>query len=168
MGATYSFDNPGGLAAKVALSATVFLALLAGTTIYLLDRDWASTLFLAPVFSWQPNLNLSLGFIGASLPSLCHAYAFTLLIILVLWPSRHARLAGALSWLFVACVLECLQAEAINNLVAGGTVWFADMPLAGYFLAYMLNGHFDIADLVATGLGVCGAFVASSILGRRS
>ncbi len=160
--------RPGSLAARIFLPASGFLALFAGSAVYLFDRDWTTALFLAPVSAWQPDLEISFGFVGASLPSLCHAYAFALLIILVLPPSRPARLAGALSWLVVAAALECLQADVIARRVADGAGSFAGNPVADGFLAYTINGRFDIADLAATALGVLAAFVMTSILGRKT
>ena len=160
----FSADLPGNLSGRAVLFASSILVLLAGTTVYLLGRDWATTQFLSPVSAWQPGLHISFGFLGANLPSLCHAYAFTLLIILALWPARHARVTGALSWLFVASALECLQAEAISDAVVIGTGWFAGSPFVDGLLAYMKNGHFDVADLAATAAGVSAAFVVTSIL----
>lgn len=152
------------LSGREALIASAIVVFLIGTAVYVLGRDWTTTLFLAPLSAWQPDLRVSFGFLGANLPSLCHAYTFTLLIILALWPARHARLAGAFTWVFVAAGLECLQAEALSDLVAIGSSRFAGNPLADGFLAYTMNGRFDVADLAATALGVLAAFVATSIL----
>mgnify|MGYP001822977558 CR=1 FL=1 len=165
---TFSAGFPDNLSGRSALVGSAIVVFLTGTAVYLLGRDWTTTLFLTPVSAWQPEFHVSFGFLGASLPSLCHAYAFTLLIILALWPARHARLAGAFSWLLVASALECLQAEAISDVVAAGTGWFAGNPLVDGVLAYMMNGHFDVADLAATAVGVAAAFVATSILERKT
>ncbi|MBT8132620.1 MAG: hypothetical protein KJO35_10155 [Gammaproteobacteria bacterium] len=144
------------------------MVFLTGTTVYLLDRNWATALFLVPFSAWQPELHVSFGFVGGSLPSLCHAYVFSLLIILALWPAKYARRAGALSWLLIAAALECLQADAIYDPVAVGAGWFAGNPIADGVLAYMMNGRFDTADLAATALGVAAAFVATSFLEVKS
>ena len=168
MSRTFSAGFSDNLPERSVLFASAVLVFLTGITVYLLGRDWATTLFLAPVSAWQPELQVSFGVLGTNLPSLCHAYTFTLLIILALWPARHSRLTGALSWLFVAAALECLQAEAISDPVAAVIGSFADNRVADGMLAYMMNGHFDIADLVATALGVFAAFVATSILERKT
>jgi hypothetical protein len=165
---TFRDGRLGGLAARSFLPASVIFAFFAGTSVYLLDRDWASTLFLAPVSAWQPDLDISFGFLSSSLPSLCHAYAFALLIILALPPSRYARAVGALAWLIVASALECLQADVIAERVASGAGSFAGNPVADGFIAYTMNGHFDVADLAATALGVSAAFVATSIKERKT
>ncbi len=164
---TFRDGRLGSLAARSLLPASGLLALFTGAAVYLVDRDWTTALFLAPVSAWQPDLGVSLGSFGLSLPSLCHAYAFTLLIILALRPARHARLTGALAWLTVASALECLQADPIAERIASGVGLLAGNPVADGFLAYMLNGHFDLADLAATALGVLAAFVATSTLERK-
>ena len=163
-----SAGHPNSSTGRSALIVSAILVFLTGAAVYLLGRDWSTTQFLTPVSAWQPELQVSFGYLGANLPSLCHAYAFSLLIILALWPARHARLAGALLWLFVASALECLQAEAILDRVAIGSGWLAGNPLADGILAYMINGHFDVADLAATALGVSAAFVATSILEEKT
>jgi len=141
--------------------------LLAGSSVYLLDRDWTSTLFLAPFASWQPATGVSLGSIGLSLPSLFHAYAFAILIILALQPARNARLAGALSWLLVALAFECLQADIVKGLVADASGAIAGHPFVDSLRAFIVDGHFDAADLLASGAGVFIAWLASSVLEAR-
>lgn len=163
-GCIYSAVSNGrlhNLLASSALPASAFLALIIASSVYLLDRDWASTLFLAPLSDWQPAASISFGRLGGSLPSFLHAYAFSLLLILVLRPARHARLLGAFCWLAVATGLECLQADVIQSLFNDTTG--AGMPLVGSFQAYIVNGRFDAADLLASGLGVLLAFLASSV-----
>jgi hypothetical protein len=166
LGCTHTAVSHGrlyNLLTSSALPATAFLALFIGTSVYLLERDWASTLFLAPFSDWQPAVRISFGRLGDSLPSFLHAYAFALLLILVLGPARHARLLGALSWLAVATGLECLQADITHSLFANGTGAVAALPFVNSFQTYIVNGHFDAADLLASGLGVLLAYVASSV-----
>lgn len=138
---------------RLLLSAVAALA--AGTAVYLLDRDWSSVLFLAPFAGWQDGTAGLFGRIGLSLPSLAHAYAFAVLIILALRPWRHARQAGALAWLAVACGLEFTQA---SGAPADG------LPLAGWLSQFVINGRFDVADIVATAAGVLAAYLATSVL----
>lgn len=147
----------------MALQVSALIALLIGSTVYLLDRDWATTLFLAPLSEWQPPPTVSFGWLGYRLPSLLHSYAFALLLILVLRPARHARLLGALSWLAIATSLECLQANNLRSLFADGIGAVAGVPFVNSFLSYIVNGHFDAADLLATALGVLLAYLASSV-----
>lgn len=149
--------------ASVALLLSACFALIVGSAVYLLHRDWATTLFLAPLSDWQPAVSMSFGPLGDSLPSLTHAYAFALLLILMLGRSRRARLFGALSWLIVAWGLECLQADVTQSLVQDWLGVIADMPVINSFQIYIVNGHFDAADLLASALGALLAYLASSV-----
>ena len=160
-------DRPLRLAVSMLLPASCLFALLAGSAVYVLDRPWASAMFLAPLAAWQPESSVSFGWAGNSLPSLFHAYAFSLLIILALRPARHARLAGAVSWLLVATGLECLQAGAVQRLIEDGPGAIAAVPFADSFHLYIVNGRFDGIDLLATWLGVAIAYLASSVLEAR-
>lgn len=155
------------LAARNVLPGSSLVALLVGSAVYLLDRAWASTTFLAPLEAWQPEPRVSFGPIGYSLPSLLHAYAFALLIILALWPARHARQAGAMSWLLVASGLECLQTGAMQRLIVDGPGAIAALPFADSFHDYIVNGRFDGIDLLATWAGVLVAYLVSSVLEIR-
>jgi len=149
-------------AAAAVLLVSAALALVLGTAVYLLDRSWSSVLFLAPLAGWQQGSMGLFGRIADSLPSLTHAYAFALLVIVALWPWRRARLAGALSWLVVACGLECLQAPAFRALLAP-----ADRASGGPFLDFMMNGRFDAVDIAATAAGVLAAYAVSSVLEKQ-
>lgn len=166
LGCTYPHEIQGRLyhsLAGAALPVSALLALLVGSAVYLLNRDWATTLFLAPLSDWQPAVSISFGPLGDSLPSFTHAYAFAMLLILVLGRSRRARLRGAVSWLIVATGFECLQADATQSLFEAGFGDIAGMPIFNSFHAYIVNGHFDAADLLASGLGALLAYLASSV-----
>ena len=41
-------------ATEARLAGTAVVALAVGASVYLLDRDWVSTLFLGPFAAWQP------------------------------------------------------------------------------------------------------------------
>jgi hypothetical protein len=149
---------------RVALLSSTLLALLVGTLVYLLDRDWASTRFLAPLADWQGEQSAIFGALGQVLPSFCHAYAFALLLILALGRSRYARQLGAVAWFAIAAGLEFLQAERLHILLPEPTALPAGWTLANSIYTYFANGHFDPADLLAAGLGCLVAFLVSSIL----
>ena len=143
------------------------LAILAGTAVYLLDRDWSSVLFLAPLARWQPGTLDAFGVAGYSLPSFLHAYAFTLLLILALLPSKAARWLGSLTWLALAAGLELLQADAVKAWVTSHFTELADAPIAGEFFRFILFGRLDAADLAATALGVALAALTSFVLEKQ-
>lgn len=150
--------------AASALMVSAVLAFAIGTGVYLFDRSWSSVLFLAPLAGWQSGSIGLFGGIGESLPSLTHAYAFALLVIVVLGPWRWARLVGALTWLLFACGLECLQSPAFRAIFAPVHSASASLADGGPFIDFMINGRFDAVDIAATVAGVLAAYTVSSVL----
>ncbi len=142
----------------------MILALFFGTAVYVLDRDWTTTLLLAPVASLQPETANVFGELGHVLPSFLHAYAFSLLIILALDRTRLARLSGATGWFICAALLEALQAEPFRRLFIDSTAHSAAPIMTNSLQAYFVNGYFDPSDLAATGIGCIAAFVIASVL----
>lgn len=165
---TYAIRRFDRHAVKVAaLYISAILALAAGTSVYLFDRDRASALFLAP-FADSPVDHAGLfGVLGGNLPSFFHAYAFALLLIMLLGRTPYARHIGAALWFSIAAALECLQAQRIEALLYGSTALRADPTMLGSIQAYIANGHFDPGDLLAAGLGCVAAYAVSSVLEGR-
>jgi hypothetical protein len=149
---------------RVALSVSVLLALLVGTSVYLLDRNWATVQFLVPFAGLQGEQVNLFGSMGNVLPAFCHAYAFSLLLILALGRTRRACLVGPLVWFAVAAGLEILQAEPIAGLLLSPTVPQPDSPVLGSLINYSVNGRFDPGDLLAAGLGCVTALLAASVV----
>jgi len=148
---------------KLALPASALLALLVGTSVYVLDRDWGTVLFLAPL-GRMPSVQAELfGSVGYVLPAFCHAYAFALLLILVLGRTRRARLVGALAWFAVAAGLEVLQSPQVSTLLPSLALLQTDSPLLGSIINYAVNGRFDPYDLAAAGLGCVTAWLVVPI-----
>ena len=165
---TYAVKRFDQHAVKVAaLSLSAILALAAGTSIYLFDRDWASVLFLAPFTNSTADHVGLFGVLGGNLPSFFHAYAFALLLIMLLGKTPHARHIGAALWFSIAAALECLQATRIEALLYGSTAVHTDSTILGSIQAYIANGHFDPGDLLAAGLGCVAAYGVSSVLEGR-
>lgn len=152
---------------KLALPASALVALLVGTSVYLFDRDWATVLFLEPVAAMQGNQTNLFGLLGNVLPAFCHAYAFSLLLILALGQTRRTRIIGALAWFAVAAGLEVLQSEPMSVLLTGLAAPNNDPALLGSIYNYTVNGHFDPGDLLAAGLGCMAACFAASVLEER-
>lgn len=148
---------------EIALPASAVGALLVGTSVYILDRDWTATQFLAPIATWQPDNVALFGSLGYTLPAFCHAYAFALLLILVLGRSPLARLLGAASWFLVAAALEFLQLLRIYDPSPEPTGLLAGYPFIYSFQSYAVLGHFDPGDLLAAGLGCLTAYAVASI-----
>ena len=155
---------PQKAARYIVLLGSAILALLVGTFVYLVDRDWASTQFLSPLAALQGDPAAFFGALGQVLPSFCHAYAFTLLLIMALGASRHARPFGAAVWFAIAAGLELLQAGRMQLLAQEPTALLAGSPLANSVRAYVVNGHFDSGDLIAAAVGCLAAYIVSSVL----
>ena len=153
---------------KFALPGSSLLALLLGIAVYLLDRDWSSTLFLAPLVAHQPQVFGFFGSLGQVLPSFLHAYAFALLLILALGSYRYARHVGALGWFTLAAGLEVLQADHFHALFAAPVPQHAASAVLGGIQLYVVNGHFDPRDLLAAGLGCVAAFAIASVLEEQN
>jgi hypothetical protein len=162
---TYAVKRFERHAVKVAaVSLSAIFALAAGTSIYLFDRDPTSVLFLAPFVDSPVDHAGLFGVLGGNLPSFFHAYAFALLLIILLGHISHARHIGAALWFSIAAALECLQAVRIQALLYGPTAVRIDSPILGSIQAYIANGHFDPGDLLAAGLGCVAAFAVASVL----
>jgi hypothetical protein len=150
-------------ATSVAVPGSALLALIAGCLVYVADRDWTSTMFLAPFASLQPPASGLFGPLGLVLPSFLHAYAFALLLIIALGRTRWAAFVGAGGWFVCAAVLELLQAEPLREhfFVTGMTG--APSPLIAAFQSYTVNGQFDPGDLLASLLGCASALAISFV-----
>ncbi len=150
-------------AQRLALAGSAFLALLIGTAVYIFDRDWAAVLFLAPFAAFQGDQSNLFGSLGNVLPAFCHAYAFSLLLILALGRTRRARLLGALAWFAVAAGMEILQSLQTAALMSSLAVLHTDSLLPGSIVNYAVNGRFDTCDLAAAGLGCVAAWFIASV-----
>lgn len=144
---------------KIALPASIIFALLFGIVVYALDRDWATTLFLAPVAAYQPARIGLFGPLGLVLPSFFHAYAFSLLLIFTLGRTGSARWLGATTWFVFATSLEVMQADFFRRLFVDLASHSTGSATLTIFHSYIANGHFDPFDLAAAGIG-CGAAIA--------
>lgn len=146
---------------EIGLILTAVAALLLGTAVYLLDRDWAHSMFLAPFVNYQWLRSAVFGAFGGFLPALLHAYAISVLIIIALWPWRRTRAWACLLWFIIASTLELLQSGV-------GDTWFiamdslpGEVPLLAYLKSYAFQGQFDSLDLLATGAGCLTALAAT-------
>jgi len=138
--------------------------MLVGTCVYLFDRDWGSTQFLAPLAEWQGEQLPLFGTLGLVLPSFCHAYAFALLLIMALGRSGRVRRLGAAAWFAVAAGLELLQSQRLDTLFPESTALLAGSTVSNSLQSYIVNGRFDSGDLAAAALGCLFAYFVSSVL----
>lgn len=149
---------------KVALHGSIVFSLLLGTLVYLLDRNWSTVLFLVPVSDWQSGIHGIFGDLGQTLPSFFHACAFSLLLVITLGRMPHARVIGVTGWFIVATALEVAQTDTFRDALFGSSVQPASATLINIFQIYVVNGHFDPGDLVATAFGCAAAYAIASVL----
>ena len=146
---------------ETGLIFTAVAALLLGTAVYLLDRDWANTMFLAPFAAYQWPTSAVFGAFGGFLPALLHAYAIPVLIIVALRPWPWTRPWVCLLWFTIASTLEWLQSDAAEALFFAADRLPGDMPLLRYLESYAVQGQFDNVDLLATGVGCLTALAVT-------
>jgi hypothetical protein len=140
---------------------TAVAALLLGTVVYLLDRDWADSLFLESFTDYQWSRSAMFGACGGFLPALLHAYAIPVLIIVALTPWPWTRPWVCLLWFTLASTLEWLQSDIAVALFLGLDRQPGKVPLLGYLERYALQGQFDYVDLLATGVGCLTALAVT-------
>lgn len=133
------------------------ISLLLGVSVYLLDRDWNSVLFLTSFSTWQPAVIGWLGPLGLSLPSLFHAYGFAIFIIIALGGRRVSALFGATGWFGIAVLLEALQSEPAGSFFLTTPHFFSTSMFGSAVEAYVVNGSFDIGDILAAAIGCIAA-----------
>jgi len=143
---------------------TAVAALLLGTSVYLLDRDWADSLLLESVTDYQWSRSAMFGACDGFLPALLHAYAIPVLIIVVLRPWPWTRPWVCLLWFVLASTLEWLQSDAAGALFLAVDRQSGDVPLLGYLERYAVQGSFDYVDLLATGVGCLTALAVTSAI----
>jgi len=152
-----------GQAAHLFLPVAALMALAAGTGVYLLDRAPGSA-WLLPA-AWQAaSPGGWFGGAGLWLPSLVHAFAFSVLTACLL-PRRRAAAAGACAaWAAVDTLAECAQHPAWSAPLATALERAFDgsrlaVPIGQYFV----RGSFDVADVIA---GLAGSLLAFAALCR--
>ena len=141
------------LSAEPCLVVTAVLALLLGAAVYLLERDWGSSLLLERFAPYQwPGVPV-FGVMAGCLPSFLHAYAFALLLMLTLWPWPRTWPWACLLWFCLALVLELLQSGSAATGLRLVDRLPDTLPGVTYVRRYALQGRFDRLDLLATGAG---------------
>jgi len=155
------WNNPIGVGQgnrRRAFAATSgLISLLLGVSVYLLDRDWQSVLVLAPFSAGQHAVVGWFGPLGFNLPSFFHAYGFALLIILAMGGRRISALPGAAGWFGIAILLEAIQSETAGSFVLTTHRFVSDSAFGRAVEAYIVNGSFDIGDILAAAIGCIAA-----------
>ena len=108
------------------------------------------------------------GAFGGFLPSLLHAYAFCVLLMVALWPWPRTRPWVCLLWFALAAFFEWLQSGPGSAWIIAHESLFGALPLMSYVRTYSVHGQFDYVDLVASGVGCLAALaVTKSIAPQR-
>ena len=149
---------------EIGLIFTAVAAMLLGTAVYFLDRDWANSMLLAPFIGYQWPKSAVFGAFGGFLPALLHAYAISVLITIALRPWPWTGLWICLLWFAIASTLEWLQSDAAVALFFTAASLPEDMVLLEYLKRYAVQGQFDNLDLLATAIGCLTAFAATSVI----
>lgn len=160
---------------KVSLLAfAAVLAFLLGTAVYVFDRP-AGTAYLLP--AW---LNLqgsgvrpfgafgdlgalgAFGGVGASLPTLAHAFAFSLLTALVLPRGAGFAALACGGWALLETLFELGQHPSVSPLLARAIgERFNGIPVLDHLVPYFSGGVFDPVDVL---FGLLGALAAFAVL----
>lgn len=134
-------------------------ALMGGTAVYLLDRPVEQS-FVPGDLSLFHLTPVVFGFIGQSLPTFAHVFAFCLLTAALLAGGKKAAITVCLGWFLVDVAFELGQhsalALALSTLIPP---WFAHLPILNQTGSYFLDGTFDPLDLLAIALGALAAYV---------
>jgi hypothetical protein len=144
------------------------LFLLAGTIEYLVSRPIGSTYFLTklePIQSFFHHVPNLYGKLGLFAPEFFHALAFCL-ISMAFFSTRKSRITICLVWFSIDSAFELGQKYG-TQFVEYVPQWFGKAPILENLRNYLVNGRFDIYDLVAIGLGSLTAFFIGELLSKK-
>ncbi|MBL8326978.1 MAG: hypothetical protein JNJ89_18665 [Rubrivivax sp.] len=137
------------------------VVLSAGVLVYLLDRPPGSA-WLVPS-AWQLGVSGQwFGPLGQWLPSLAHAFAFSVLTALCL-PRRHGMIVGACAaWAAIDTLAELGQHPSVSHALAEMLARaLGQGTLVVQTGRYFTQGVFDLGDVVS---GLAGALAAYGVL----
>lgn len=137
------------------------LALTIGAIFYLLNRP-PDEVYLIPdeISLYTQGQQLS-GFFGNNLPNFIHTFAFILLTTGILGcRGMKIGIFISLGWLFIDILLELGQNGQINRVFVDQIPqWFDSYPILENVKPYLINGQFEVLDLVASVLGSAFAYI---------
>lgn len=143
------------------------LALAIGVLVYLTDRDPAHAAWIPR--AWSLSGPALFGAIGGWLPSLTHAFAFSLFTATVTGSRPTAPAYGAcVLWWAIDSAFELAQAPGLSRPITSALAaspappWLTD-PVS----SYLIRGRFDWADLLAIAAGAVAAGAVLHRLRRR-
>jgi hypothetical protein len=164
--ATGEFSSKDGPPA-LGLVALGLFVLAVGSLVYLSDRDSARALWIpaVPALAGHPLF----GAAGAWLPSLAHAFAFSLFTATAL-PLRLAWRYGACgAWFAIHAAFEWGQHPAISPALAANIErHLGSLPGSRSLAGYFVHGVFDRGDIAAAATGALAAAVVLRLAHRSS
>ncbi len=149
---------------NVRLIVVAALALAAGVGVYLLDRPPGSAYLLPLSWSLYGSGQRFFGSLGGSLPSLLHAFCFSILSSLVLPRTIGWAALACGGWGLLETLLEVGQHPSLAPILAtliGDR--FQQIPVLDHLGPYFNHGVFDPVDVV---FGLCGAAFAFIVVCR--
>lgn len=152
---------------KIQIAAAV-TALFIGVFVYLLDRQPESVYFMPSWMALGDNKNSFFGSIVDQLPTFVHVYAFILLTMAVVSPTRKYALPICLFWFIIESLFELAQITVIAQWIAERVPeWFHGIPFLENTAAYFIRGTFDILDLCSIAAGTLAAYLTIIISTQR-
>jgi len=145
-----------------------FIALLIGSTVYMIDRPSDQTYFIAQsplTISLYNNIPNLFGIIGYSLPAFLHVFSFILITAGLIFWNKRAYLIICVFWFSVDSAFELGQKfnDVTSHIIPH---WFAGIPFLENTKSYFLHGTFDVVDLAAVAFGTMVAYFVVSITGK--
>ena len=145
------------------------LVLLFGVCFYMIERPPGTVYMLPAAFSLFEGAPVLLGGLGGSVPTFCHAFAFTLLTAGLLGCSRAHAAIPCLGWLSTDLAFELGQHPALRHAAAESIpLWLERLPVLGNTRAYFLGGTFDPLDLLSIVLATAAAYYTIIMTAKES
>ena len=141
------------LARPSTLAALGGVLLVIGLAVYLGDRPPGHAMLLP---AWpRPSGGAWFGSVGPWLPSFIHPFAFSLLTVAALGPSRRPRYGACMAWGAVNAAFELGQLPQVAASL--GPALRESAPASRALADYFTRGRFDLLDLAAVALGSVAA-----------
>lgn len=150
----------------IRLMLVAALALAAGAGVYVLDRPPGSAYLLPLSWSLYGSGRTFFGSLGGSLPSLLHAFCFSILSSLAVPRTMGWAALACGGWGLLETLLEVGQhprlAPFLADLIGDR---FQQIPVLDHLGRYFTHGVFDPLDVL---FGLCGAGLAFIVLCRAT
>jgi hypothetical protein len=148
---------------RTPLALAALLVFASGALVYMADRHGHTAWLLPDALRLPAGHRAVFGSVGAWLPSLAHAFAFSTWTALL--PGWRRPATACLLWAGIDAGFELAQYPALaSRLLAWRPDWLTQVPIFEH-IEFLLHGTFDPLDLLAV---VIGAFLSLLLLLRAS